>query len=166
MAKVKGLEELRQYIKKQADKAARKAQKQADSKTRQKLKEVSDEAIDKWYGGYDPTRYDRNEKRMKGYTIDIDGDGFYVDFDQQIATHQNNDLVSEIVISLGYHGGSPGDGVSGIHWRTGYNFNQWGSPATWDYSIINTINDEIDKINRENEDSAVQLFEKYFGAGW
>ena len=99
---------------------------------------------------------------MKDYNLVSEGDGVYVDFDQQIASHQDNDLVTEIVVAVGYHGGSPGTGTDTISWRTGPNFCKWGRPATHSPAIINEVNEGIDKINSESMDLASQLFSKYF----
>lgn len=169
VARVTGIDELVQFMQNEADKAKERAKRQSKKETIDQIKRLSDKAVADWYGGYSPDFYDRLGGRsgaLKKYSITQEGNSFFVDFNQNISSHQNNDLVSEIVIALGYHGGSPGDGTSGINWRTGYNFSEWGDPATWDPAIINVINEGIDEINKKNEERSADLFERYFGASW
>lgn len=165
MARVTGIDELVQFIQNEANKAKERVERQSKEQTKNQIKRLSDKAVADWYGGYGPDSYGRSGA-LERYSIVQEGDSFFVDFNQNISSHQNNDLVSEIVIALGYHGGSPGDGTSGINWRTGYNFSEWGDSATWDPAIINVINDGIDEINKKNEERSADLFEQYFGASW
>lgn len=165
VARVTGIDELVQFIQNEANRAKERAERQSKEQTKNQIKRLSDKAVADWYGGYGPNSYDRSGA-LERYSIVQEGDNFFVDFNQNISSHQNNDLVSEIVIALGYHGGSPGDGTSGINWRTGYNFSEWGDPATWDPAIINVINEGIDEINKKNEERSADLFERYFGTSW
>lgn len=161
MAQVYGVQEIKEYIRKKADQAAQKAMKDANEELRQKVKEMTDTVVDRWYGYYSPQIYDRSGN-IKNYEIIDEGDGIIVDFSQQIASRQDNDAVLDLVVGAGYHGGWYSNELGGVRWRTGWGFSEWGRPAHLSPAIIDDVNTGIDKINNETTNRASELFAKYF----
>lgn len=165
MATVTGIEELLQFMQNQANAAKEKAQRQANIDTRKELEDQTKKIVNRWYGYYSPEIYSRSGN-LQNFEIQDDGDGFWVDFSQEIASHQGNDYVLDLVVAQGYHGGSYGKDISGVHWRTGWHFSRWGAPAHMSPPIIDDVNVKVDELNSKNEEKAGELFDQYFGAGW
>ena len=144
------LSELVSFLQDRISKAQVYAADKGSQDLEKEIREISDNAIRRWRGDYSPKYYGGNDS-LENYTVVQTADDFRVRFDQQVASHQqNNDLVIDLVVGQGYHGGSPGEGANGIRWRTPVPyFTHWGAKAVSSDPIGKQINDGISKLNNK-----------------
>lgn len=98
--------------------------KKYDRLTYDGLKQIADNAIDDFYNSYDggPHVYRRKKDLYNAYQITSKDGERYIDVDSQYmkkSHNQDNDLIYNVTMKVGAHGGSPHNGD--YYWR-------WPSP--------------------------------------
>lgn len=167
-------QELQAILNKQIDRSAKIANDHAKNRARNKIVEVANNVVDNFYS-FGPDYYNRTGA-LRDYEVGEDDGGFYVDFNQQISTHQDNDLVLDLVVEQGYHGGSPGAGAVGVMYRGPlpkpdkngelHGWFNWTRGAEKGSPILKDINEQIDIIEGSISDQTFQIFADNFGTSF
>ena len=116
----------------------------------QGIKDCVGRALDSFYGSYGAIYYTSKTRGFEnvGELVRVDNTRIlirYLPTDADGGYHQSTDLVFQNVFMKGYHGGSKGEGSSGIQWRTPYPYyKHWGRSAAQSTSIFDLAEKEMD----------------------